>query len=66
MKWQTIETAPKDGTRILVWRPREDRDNPAHHGIDRWSDYSQSWWNSRRDQQPTHWMPLPPPPEEET
>lgn len=63
--WKPIETAPMDGTRILVWRPFEDKDWPAHHGIDRWSETFRSWWNSRRDQQPTHWMPLPSPPDRE-
>jgi hypothetical protein len=64
--WRTIESAPKDGTRVLVYRPRV-----VYDGItwmpeidkDRWS--GSSWWESRRIQQPTHWMPLPSPPAEE-
>lgn len=58
--WQPIETAPRDGTRILVWRPREGDEYDAHAAADYWSD--KSWYQSRRCQQPTHWMPLPPAP----
>ena len=64
-QWQPIETAPKDGTKVLVWRPYEDKDHEAHCGVDRWSDVSGSWWNSRRYQQPTQWQPLPSPPTQE-
>lgn len=55
--WQAISSAPKDGATVLVWRPQESPDYPAHVGIDFWKD--NSWWRSRRYQQPTHWMPLP-------
>jgi hypothetical protein len=61
IEWQPIETAPKDGTLILVWRAAV-LDRVAHHGIDMWSDKSQAWWSSLPSQQPTHWMPLPEPP----
>lgn len=65
--WRPIETAPRDGTRVLVWRPRESDDHVAHAGVDHWRDDnagggSGSWYRSRRYQQPTHWMPLPAPP----
>lgn len=56
-EWHDIDTAPKDGTTILVWRPRESDDYPAHVGIDFWQ--QNAWWRSRRHQTPTHWMPLP-------
>jgi len=63
-KWQPINTAPKDGTWVLTfsapWAVA-----PAvlrWHG-DRWWDDEverpgviEAWW-------PTHWMPLPNPPE---
>jgi len=65
MKWSPIATAPKDGTKILVWRPHEDHNNVAHAGVDFWkiNHYGNGeWYRSRRHQQPTHWMPLPPPP----
>ncbi len=60
-EWQPIETAPKDGTHILVWRPDEgDRKHKAHAGICYWR--KNCWYTSRRYQQPTHWKPLPAPP----
>jgi len=62
MQWQPIETAPRDDTLVLVYRPREDADHPAHVGVDKWRVVSRCWYYSRRDQQPTHWMPLPDPP----
>jgi hypothetical protein len=76
--WQPIETAPKDGTRILAAWPRN------HFGIvpisfARWDDdkYAQNprpYWSACADErvwgkvavrasQPTHWRPLPAPPE---
>lgn len=58
MKWQTIETAPKDGTNVLVWDHNESF-------IAWWDKRERTWW--RRDAiihlYPTHWMPLPNPPE---
>lgn len=59
MRWSLISTAPRDGTSILVWRPREDDDNPAGVGIDHWSQRYEDWYRSRPGQRPTHWMPLP-------
>lgn len=77
MEWQPIETAPKDGSYVLTFVPkpwngltikplrweeevtltwedvdattRERRETDSSH----WSTY----------EEPTHWMPLPPPPE---
>ena len=67
-EWQDISTAPKDGTHVLLWaapnnfvdigffRQKED------HG-DFWTgDCWQSWFHKDRAR-PTHWMPLPDPPE---
>lgn len=75
-EWRPIETAPKDGTLILAmevhrspqFRPRvyegsyetgsllgtllSDEENPRFHNR------SANCWSK-----PTHWMPLPPPPE---
>lgn len=66
MEWQPIETAPKDGKRVLAFYPLFNMSRVSWHKVfyldgplwacdavrspDRWSD------------QPTHWMPLPPPP----
>lgn len=59
--WQPIETAPKDGKKILVL---------AAPGIyiawwsdGNWEDH-QRMFNGGAALKPTHWMPLPAPPEE--
>jgi hypothetical protein len=67
MEWKPIETAPKDGTRILVF----DRE---YHGeiaacefnkewgwVERGLDYATEVWGYG-EMEPTHWMPLPQPP----
>ena len=60
MQWRPIETAPKDGTDILTiyrkqcsvryWGEGEDGEN--------------AWQPRIRGVFPTHWMPLPAPPEQ--
>lgn len=60
--WRPIKTAPKE-RKVLVWRPDEgDGIHHGHHAVDHYSVGARAWWKSRRDQQPTHWMPLPTPP----
>jgi hypothetical protein len=61
--WQPIETAPKDGERILVARPFATI-NANMVGEDYWADRLQGgcWARSTPMAQPTHWMPLPEPP----
>ena len=87
--WQPIETAPKDGTPILLARAVEDGDEytvvtlgwwiegyddgPDDMGHDDgFTDYRFDTFRPGRSignpaymyeaKQPTHWMPLPPPP----
>jgi hypothetical protein len=61
--WRPIETAPKDGTDILVYcGPASD----PIWGIACWDEGAWRLWNDaewRRHDWPTHWMPLPPLPE---
>ena len=61
-KWQPIETAPKDGKRILAWQKTWYMVNTCH-----WSDNTNCWIKAgvkleHPDLWPTHWMPLPKPP----
>tara|TARA_Y100000310_G_scaffold63233_1_gene58530 strand:- start:2296 stop:2508 length:213 start_codon:yes stop_codon:yes gene_type:complete len=69
MKWQPIDTAPKDGTEILVY---------GRSKKERWQMFTVVFWqyncwtltetggyaeDSDPSLDPTHWMPLPDPPE---
>jgi len=55
MEWQPIETAPKDGTVIIVYAPDFFQTAAWTDGI--WTNASESWLGDV-----THWMPLPEPP----
>lgn len=60
--WQPIETAPKDGTPVWCYWPREDECQGVGWFVPNvtepyWSDPADSQWDN-----PTHWMPLPPTP----
>jgi hypothetical protein len=70
--WRPIETAPRDGTHILVW---VHDDSPLRRylgehqsgcSIAAWTDHNGGGWAMNRFGEPTHWMPLPTPPQEET
>jgi hypothetical protein len=81
MSWQPIETAPKDGTSVLLM----DNDQPGLPGgvADRcWSGNTAvaAWWGAEGGEwvcymdmiedpishfTPTHWQPLPDPPKAE-
>jgi hypothetical protein len=60
MKWQPIETAPKDGRQILcAYRFHPDYD------VLRWdSEYGDWSTNGGESFNPAWWMPLPEPPNE--
>jgi hypothetical protein len=62
--WQPIETAPRDGRWVIVYRPKSDGSYIPSVGPDYWMTEKrlQCWGKSRTDTPPTHWMPLPPPP----
>jgi hypothetical protein len=72
-EWQPIDTAPKDGTRIILWLPVED---VAISGFWEWVEperidghqlYSgfYDWFVDNdyvifdSEYRPTHWMPMP-------
>lgn len=65
--WEPIETAPKDGTSILVY---EETEWPeifvAYHKNDSWGWTKEGNFGEDGDyfnHSPSHWMPLPNPPE---
>lgn len=73
MEWRTIETVPKDGTRIMlanrhgIWMAEYCPVYPSgYRPDDPWfsvmlnHDHIQ---RTGRHDKPTHWMPLPEPPE---
>lgn len=76
MKWNPIETAPRDGTEIDVWsdgRRYPDaawaRPDGAPVDYKAWcfldaevNRCDVSWYITEIKPEPTHWMPLPPPP----
>ena len=73
-KWQPIETAPRDGTRVMlgnaagvwvadwipVYRTGYRPDDPWHSALLNHDHIRES----ARYEAPTHWMPLPPPPDQ--
>ena len=73
--WQPIETAPKDGTAVLVspgtWSDRSA--SIAKWKSDKYAKKPRPYWSRdddlgrvtlSRERQTTHWMPLPPPPQD--
>jgi hypothetical protein len=64
-KWQPIDTAPKDGTDIIVYRPKFDGPYIPEVGTDYWHERLNCWGNSRSNTPPTHWQPFPKPVAEE-
>lgn len=62
--WQTIDTAPKDGTKILVFGP--DKNGSFYMDVCGWPLNWKSMWPvaymAYAASEPTHWMALPEPP----
>ncbi len=58
MTWQPIATAPRDGTRVLLWAG-----GLATAGVFDRDEWITDYWG-REYHQPTHWQPLPPAPSE--
>lgn len=59
-QWQPISTAPRDGTAIDLWHPLLGRIAES-----RWDTYLERWTIICDPKVPTHWMPIPAPPEGE-
>ena len=77
-EWQPIETAPKDGTDVIVMYMHIETQcvfNAFYASeVDGWEKRDVGWWSYEHGEvsrillngfmTPTHWMPLPPPPKE--
>lgn len=70
-EWQPIATAPRDGTRVLLcWNGHV---VCGHWDYDRYAAQPRPYWHTdyesiygrrmTRNTPPTHWQPLPEPPE---
>lgn len=78
MNWQPIETAPKDGTNILLCMARDADGKPIEGDSFGLFVQRAAWWGNGNDGEwtvycsipcepilffePTHWMPIPDPP----
>ena len=74
--WQPIEAAPKDGSRILLFYSKSRKEGVTETAVGRWEiqkyhDRPRPYWENekyigdvsyKRENPPTHWMPLPSPP----
>ncbi|NRA59196.1 MAG: DUF551 domain-containing protein [Phycisphaerales bacterium] len=61
-EWQPIETAPRDGTMLVLWLPHEGGIGWGSSGTP-----DDPWWGAPfgcydEYMNPSHWMPLPDPP----
>lgn len=77
MDWKIIDTAPKDGTKVLVYQPKyfiyDDYAIDPVIAVCEWSVFCNLWRVSNisgndfesdiDSQKVTHWMPLPEPPD---
>ncbi len=72
MKWQKIETAPKDGSALMLfgvtyWMFENEKSNIPHTSIGCWNGFN---WMTETDNpyqdyiEPTHWMEIPDAPNE--
>lgn len=62
--WQPIETAPRDGTRVLLFRGEWMESMGIGYWSNDWMEFTMVGGECFPG--PTHWMPLPPPPVEKT
>lgn len=69
-QWQPIETAPKDGTAVLIYQPKEKIGSLVLEDViyvcyyndeGKWEEADGEMYSTFN---PTHWMPLPETPKE--
>lgn len=70
-EWKTIDSAPRDGTPVMLFSPQLSLDDPFNvDGGLVWvsGGYGKGvlgvWRGDSNKNPPTHWMPLPPPPKD--
>ncbi len=77
--WQPIDTAPKDGTRIIVigdyddwcearWNAKDKCWEPSwqgSHGVIEWQGDLSTSYKEVSSEAITHWLPIPTPPKAE-
>lgn len=64
--WLPIETAPRDGTRVLLWSSDKDVCSEPYAKLSRWHE---GFWRGvgfNFSANATHWQPLPTPPSQPT
>lgn len=66
-EWQPVTTAPRDGTDCLFYSPGNKHANnknatDPHMRVDAFSERWPRAWKQLPEAPYTHWMPLPPPP----
>lgn len=62
VEWQPIETAPKDGRKVLVWHPGFGLDYLVMYWLE--GDWREPKDGARLKSPPTHWAAVPPPPKQ--
>jgi len=64
IEWQPIDTAPKDGTVIIVYGDKNDRPNVQTHFYQTAAWVGNGWTNAANSwlKDVTHWIALPAPP----
>ena len=63
MKWQPIETAPKDGTKVDLWASGERLTDFYFDGAEWVNDAVSMYHMGLYPWDITHWQPLPDPPD---
>ena len=67
-KWRTIDSAPTDGTPILAFARNAEYASDTYFGVAEWAEAqpalsSVAGWFWPFAIRPTHWMPIPAPPD---
>jgi hypothetical protein len=60
MEWNAIQSAPKDGSEFIAFWWEEKWPCVA---LVHWDAIDHGWFEDEFDVYPTHWMPIPPPPD---